>query len=540
MMKGTWLIVFLVFCFTLTGQTVPENLSGNVSFISNQNIYVKFKSTEGIAVGDTLYSSRNGTLVPALIVNNLSSSSVVGTPLIQSVFSIADVLVARVKSGGKKIEPEELKVVPVAAIISVPEADSVPPATVNSDYTQRIRGSISANSYTDLSNTVADNSQRYRYTFSLDAANISSSKFSVESYMSFKYKAGQWQAVQDNIFSALKIYNLAVRYDLNKTTKISVGRRIDPKISNIGAMDGVQFEKTTGRFGFGALIGSRPDYQDYSFDFSLFQYGAYAGFSTKTPGSYSESSMAFMQQTNSGKTDRRFVYFQHSNTLVKNLYFFGTGEVDLYQLVTDSLNNEKSNNNLSFTGIYLSLSYRPGSKLSVSGSYDARKNVVYYETYKTYVDRILEDELRQGFRALASYRITRDLTFGLQAGYRYLKSDRHPSRNIYGYFTYSNVPGVNISATVSSTFLESSYINGNIYSLNLSRNFSKGKIYTGVGYRYVDYRLPESSLDMVQNIGELNISWQIFEKTSMSVSYEGTFEQEHKYNRIYLQLRKRF
>ena len=142
-----------------------------------------------------------------------------------------------------------------------------------------------------------------------------------------------------------------------------------------------------------------------------------------------ESSLAFMEQMNNWKTDRRFLYFQHSNTLVKNLNLFTTLEADLYQLVKDSQNNETYQNKFSLTGLYVSLSYRPTGKLSLSGSYDARKNVMYYETYKTYVDRILEDELRQGFRLQASYRITRDLTFGLQSGYRFLKSDPAPSRN---------------------------------------------------------------------------------------------------------------
>ena len=100
------------------------------------------------------------------------------------------------------------------------------------------------NSYSDISNTSADNSQRFRYTLSLDARNIANSKFSFESYLSFKHKAGDWGEVKNNVFNALKIYDLAIRYDLNKTTQISLGRRINPRISSIGAIDGLQFEKS--------------------------------------------------------------------------------------------------------------------------------------------------------------------------------------------------------------------------------------------------------------------------------------------------------
>ena len=43
----------------LNGQGVSENLQGKVSFVSSQNVYVKFKSTAGISVGDTLYTLSN-------------------------------------------------------------------------------------------------------------------------------------------------------------------------------------------------------------------------------------------------------------------------------------------------------------------------------------------------------------------------------------------------------------------------------------------------------------------------------------------------
>ncbi|MBK7132870.1 MAG: hypothetical protein IPH69_08670 [Bacteroidales bacterium] len=74
---------FLVsfFCFILSGQTGKISISGQVSFVSTQNIYVKFKSTDGITVGDTLFSQREGRLIPALIVRNLSTTSCVCAPL---------------------------------------------------------------------------------------------------------------------------------------------------------------------------------------------------------------------------------------------------------------------------------------------------------------------------------------------------------------------------------------------------------------------------------------------------------------------------
>ena len=406
---------------------------------------------------------------------------------------------------------------------------------------QSIRGSLSVNSYTDMSNSPAENSQRFRYTLSLDARNIGNSKFSFETYVSFRHKINEWDEVQNNLFNALKIFDLALIYDPNKSTSISIGRKINRRLSNIGAIDGLQIEKSFGKVGVGVIAGTRPDYADYGFNGDLLQFGGYVGFNTRNSSSYSESSLAFMQQMNGSGVDRRFLYFQHSNSLVKNLYFIGTFEVDLYQLKVDTVQHtETGTNSYDPTGLYLSLRYRFSDKLSVSGSYDARKNVIYYETYKTFTDRMVENEMRKGFRLQASYRFTRDLTLGLQTGYRFLKSDPLTSKNVHGYLIYNNIPGLNAAVTFSGTYTESSYMNGLIYGANVSRDFYKNKLHASIGYHYADYEIPENSLNEIQHIGEVNMYWMLPAKMSFGINYEGTFEQQLHYDRIYLQLRKRF
>jgi hypothetical protein len=41
-------------------------------------------------------------------------------------------------------------------------------------------------------------------------------------------------------------------------------------------------------------------------------------------------------------------------------------------------------------------------------------------------------------------------------------------------------------------------------------------------------------------MGEANLSWRIIRKLSLSIYYEGTFEQVDKFNRIYAQVNYRF
>lgn len=544
-MKKHLLIIFLAILFVdLKGQADNEIISGQVSFVSAKSVYVKFKSTEGISAGDTLFMNSNGKLLPALTVDNLSSLSCVCTVIHPVRPVVADFITARIKKVEKAAETAvAAATTPATTAVPVQEKrrDSAPVKSKEGELKQRISGNVSVNSYSDFSNTPADYSQRFRYSLSLNARNIADSKFSFESYVSFRHKLGEWDVVKNDIFSALKIYNLALIYDLNKSTKITLGRKINLRLSNIGAVDGLQVEKSFGGFAVGAIAGTRPDYSNYGFNKDLLQFGGYLGFNTKNQGSFSETSVAFMQQMNTSNIDRRFLYFQHSNSLIKNLYFMGTFEVDLYQLKVDTANNsETATNGFDPTGMYLSLRYKFSNKLSISGSYDARKNVIYYETYKTFIDRMLETEMRQGFRLQASYRFTRDLTFGLQTGYRFLKSDPRPSKNIYGYLTYNNIPGANITLTLSGTYTESSYMNGQTYGANASHDFFNNKLQASIGYHYVDYKMPESALTEIQHIGEINFYWQLPAKVALGINYEGTFEQQYKYHRVYLQLRKRF
>jgi hypothetical protein len=53
--------------------------------------------------------------------------------------------------------------------------------------------------------------------------------------------------------------------------------------------------------------------------------------------------------------------------------------------------------------------------ISFSLSYDARKNVIYYQTFRNSIDSIIENETRQGFRIGMNIRPFNNLFIGLNA-----------------------------------------------------------------------------------------------------------------------------
>jgi hypothetical protein len=535
--------ILLIFLFILPGlilqsQTFVEPEDGSVSYITSQNIYVKFKSTENIAVGDTLYLRQGENIVPALIVNNLSSISCVCTPISSLPIAISDKIVIKLK---QKPEPVAENEIPAEPIVIKPREETPIVAPVDSTVLKKpeqdISGRLSLSSYSNFSNTPGGNSQRMRYTFSIKAFNIAGTRLSGESYISFVHKDGEWSEIQDDIFNGLKIYSLALKYEFNKNYTVWLGRKINPRISNMGALDGVQFEMKFGSFTTGILCGSRPDTGNYSVNLNLFQYGAYLSHDLNTKKGSMQSSLAYAEQKNHGNADRRFAYFQHSNSLIKNLNFFGTVEFDLYNYDTVS---EQLQNTFSLTNLYLSLRYRVIRQLSFSLSYSNRQNVIYYDTYKNFLDRLIETESLQGFMFQVNYNPVKYLSIGVKTGYRYRKSDPEPSKNLYGYVTYSRVPVLNISTSLSFTLLETSYISGKIISLGFSRDIIKGKLYGSAGYRYVDYHYINADFSIPQNMAEFSLNWNVYKKLSFSLNYEGTFEKVNQYNRIYINVTQRF
>jgi len=56
------LLIFLTVAGLIFGQN-KELKKGYISYISSQNIYVKFNNTEGISIGDSLFYQANSELV---------------------------------------------------------------------------------------------------------------------------------------------------------------------------------------------------------------------------------------------------------------------------------------------------------------------------------------------------------------------------------------------------------------------------------------------------------------------------------------------
>ena len=538
------LFLFLLTTPCLMGQNQQATVDGTISYITSQNVYVKFSSTADIRAGDTLYVQKGDVLVPALKVTDLSSISCVCIPLSDIPFKVSDRIIAKTAHQNKtpKQNPAPSPNVSPAENTNQNQGISNPDTTAVKKTTyktrQQIHGNVSVASYSNFSTYSSTNSQREKVTLSLSAKNLGNSNLSAECYISYYQDDKQLNATSNSIFNELKIYDFAFIYDFGKRASLSLGRKLNPKLSDMGSNDGLQFELKFKPLSIGIIAGFRPNYTDYGFNDNLFQTGIYLFNELRGKKGFMQTTLAIVDQTNSWKTDRRFLYAQYVNSLIKNLTFFGSAEVDIFGKKLNTVDSTyKTNSTPALTSLYLSLSYRISRRLGLSFSYSDRQNVIYYETYKSILDRLLDNPTMQGYSLQVNYSPVNNLSIGATGSYRVEKPDPLPAENLYGYITYSQIPGIKTSVTVSAMLMKTSYVNGNVYSAGLSKDLVSGKLYLGLTYRYLDYHyLGNSDIPTFQNMGEFSLTWRIIKKLLFSVYYEGTFEKITQYHNLYAQM----
>jgi len=529
-------IFILLFAASVFAQTNSEKIiSGSVSYISSQNIYVQFENTTGIEIGDTLFVKEKNNYVPSVKVQHKSSTSCSGTAITNKKFEVNTQLYAIVKITETQTTEE--------AKDSVNAAPVIVPAVITESITTKttleplptLSGRVSVQSYSNFSNQ--QNSfdyQRWRYSFQLNAGHIGNSGFSYSHYLSFAYRASDWKNISSNLSEALRVYDLAVKYNFNERTLLWFGRHLNNKISNISSIDGLQFESGVNEWTFGAAVGSRPDFNNMGLNSKLFEYGAYVNRADLLAYGDMQNTLGYFEQTNDFKTDRRFLYFQHSNSAIQNTRIFLSTEVDLYK---KEMGESKSD--FSLTSLYTSINIRPSNVFSIFLSYDARKNVIYYESFKTTLDSIIENETRQGFRTRVTIKPVRNLFLGADYGYRFRRGDLKPSNNYGGYITYSQIPVIETSATISFNKLSSSYVEGDIWSANLNRPIVYG-FDIWLGYRFTNYKFGMGLEDLKQNSASINLNTYLLKPVLLNFTYEGIFEKERTSGRFLANLTYRF
>lgn len=532
MRKLTAFLIMFLFCSLGYSQGTTELLEGKVTYLTSRNVYIRFDDTRQIEVGDTLQWKVNGQLTPCLQASQKSSSSVVCIKLMNCDIALED----QVYFFHSK-QPETLA---EESTTRSEEAPPTPLVTRNSNPTpvgrsQHIRGRISAASYSNLAQN-GDDRHRMMYRFSLNANNINDSKFSVESYINYRQNftsAAESTNSPDRFF---RVYNLAMRYDADSTLSLILGRRINNKISSLGAIDGLQAEKQLGQFYVGAIGGFRPDIFEHKLNTNLLQYGGYIGQQVNKKGLYAQTTLGILEQRNTNQIDRRYVYLQHSSTIARNLNLFGSAEFDIYNKV-----NEVVGNTPRLTNLYVAARYRFSRKISAGVSFDSRKRILFYETLKTDIEQLLEDDLaRQGLRFRVNVRPIKNLTVGASYSQRFQSDQQNRSENINGFATYSRIPKIGGRFTLNFNRNTSNYLESMIFSGRYSRALIDRKLNMDTYYRLVNYSYSDSRLKTSSHYIGSGFTYHLNRELMFSILGEYNIKPTDNTYRINCRVIKRF
>lgn len=539
MKRKKYIVTIFLFCsfFVYSQSSTNSNKEGKVGYTSSQFVYVNFDNTNGVNERDTLFIKIKNRFNPALIVKYISSSSAACEKISDENFKQGLSIYAKIKNQQEivSLTADTLTIVPLDNTIPVQEIKNIE-IKKTIEHNTEFSGRYSVQSYTGFSNLDSKSDYlRWRHSLRLGINNIGGSSLSFSTYSILAYKTNEWASVSSNLGKAFKVYDLNINYQFDESAILWVGRYLNQKISNLSIVDGAQFEKSFSFLTLGLVAGSRPNFNDFGLNTKLFEYGVYFNRTDSIGRRVMENTLSIFEQTNDFKTDRRFVYFQHDNNFLYNTNLFASAEVDLYKV-----QNGLRKNDFSLTSLYLSARYSPINEISFNLSYDARKNVIYYETFKSIADSVLENETRQGFRARTMVRPWNNIYISLQYGYRYSKTDAKPSRNYGGSLAFNVIPFIEASTTFDFNRLQSNYVDGYIYSVSLDKYFTELSSDFSIGFRKTEYSFFNNSSKLDEKALLLNFSTSVLRPFSFSISYEGVFESVRTYNRVLIDLTTRF
>lgn len=480
-MKNTIFIFFILLCGNLAAQ---ENISGEISFISGDNIYIRFASTRNISPGDTLFYQDEALGEQAcLMVVNKSSVSCIAKQISDCSLSKGQVFYLKKKEVKKektaKVADKEQVDPPATEKLTVTEETEAG----ETKKTERIYARLSAASYSIFSpENEKQGNTRMIGRVNFDMENIAESNFSLESYFNYQENLRFYDDFS-GYNRRFNIYDLALNYQA-ESLQVSLGRKINRKASSLGAIDGLQGEYMHKGFYVGALAGFRPDFQDFGLNTDLFQYGAYLGLEKGGKKFRSQLTVGFLEQRNKGAIDRRYLYLQSSNQIGGRLHVFASTEVDLYE----NFDTATAQTGIQLSSLFISSNLKITDWWRVFGSYDTRRQVIFFETYDTEIERLLANqEARQGLRLRSNFRLGKRTNVGLSYNSRFQQNAGVQGGNLQAYVSYRRLPWIGGAISYRFNLNSTLYLRSEVNSARYSRYFAKGKLYSAIYYRYLSY-----------------------------------------------------
>lgn len=526
----TLCILFGTFSLVAQNTNKTNRLDGTVSYMTSDNVYLRFANTEKLTIGDTIYLAKGKQLTPCLVLQQKSSVSCIAQIIGGCTIKTGDAVAYFYADDAPTEAADTTATDSILPVAVVPVATTTPTIT----KPDPINGRVSLANYTTLGN--GDVNSRTMARLSLNADKIGGSNFSFRTYAHYRQNNLSRES-ETTVDRRLNVYQLALDYDVSEIFRITAGRFIAQKMPSVGAIDGLLLDKSWNKFYVGAIAGFRPDPSTYKLNFNLLQFGAFAGvYHTKSRSSF--TNLGFINQSNSGITDRRYLFLQHSSSIGSKLNLFASSEIDTYQ--TDSLGTAQPGGQL--TSVFMSANFRATKRITLSASFDSRRNQILYQSFADQLNNLLAyNPKRNGIRFGFDVRASTNIRTGIYVAVRTQSNQQNEYYMGNFYFNVSNFPWIGGSLNNSISYNTNSTFNYASLNVRYNRNLFKEAFSLSPYYRLLRHTYANIT-DYVayQQYFGLDTQYYITRNLSLGVMYEYSLQKDQQFNRFNVNLIQRF
>ncbi|MGD9899416.1 MAG: hypothetical protein AB7T22_09850 [Calditrichaceae bacterium] len=522
-MKYLILIVILLMIgmgFSQTGERTAK-----VKYLSADHVYIDAGETDGLSAGMRLSVSRGDKIIAEMEI----------------VFVAGHSSSCRVIESSADVKPGDIVKLPVLSETSEVSKDSLQsrqrvwsekPAKSIKRSKSNVHGSISMQLYhfEDLTDAGLNFSQP-TFRVNLKARQLwgKSYNFILKTRTRYDKRERSYNSHVPSDEWRNRIYELSFSYD-DQTALFNykLGRIISNKFSGVGYIDGLLLQyNMLKQLSLGVFAGTQPEWQYSDFQTSIQKYGAYL---TYLNGDYGaerlESTLALAGEYHGSTVSREFLYLQNNYVSGKKWSFYQSAEIDLNR----DWRKDRTNENISLSGLYLSGRYRFSDGVNASLSYDNRKNYYTYDL-RTMADSLFDDAFRQGIRTNIYIKLLDD--YRLSAGFG-IRNRENDSENTYSYSAGLNKmnffrQGMLLQFSVSG--FSNYYTAGYNPSIRISKTFNDGHIF-GITYGNYYYNLKATDNNYLNQWFRFNGQIELSRHFFISSQYEYDWGDDTKGHRI--------
>ncbi len=407
-------ILLFIAILAIRSAWAQSNDKGVVTYISAENVYVRFENTKNLNIGDTLFKTSNQK--PLLVLQKKSSTSTINSRISDETIILGDSFYGVSKVVNTKLQADSQINLSSAnhRIQKIRFIDTLKTTTV---APKAIANKWNWHGYTSVStryNQTFNSESNRAYTQQFGRFNVKGVK--KDSFRNsglhlsgnYQHFYSQFQTTEAPKWGRIYLNQAEFSTNLSSHLDLKIGRGFQNGLSSIGALDALKLGLNIHQIRIEGVCGFSPEYRTHLFSTQMPVLGLSAKYQNHELPIKWDVNMGWMNQYKGADLDRNLLLFQ-SSAFNQNTYAFFLLEND----ITQGFKNAR------VQSTYLSIQHKFNTKWNAFISYDTRTPWIFWQTYdQLTIDDLIEREAQRGFRFRVNYKQNRYLNWGIQSTLR--------------------------------------------------------------------------------------------------------------------------